>query len=174
MPDFRENGVIRCARLESKKSASGAVKKMCAAEWSRKMSRGGLIQPPPGSFRVKGLTWKLTTLPWLLFYTRVMRFISLGTLKVNLWLPKLCRYVVSKELLKPNTMMATIFTSLTPLRSGSETSSLSGYACWMRCAIRSMRDQWECMTYLWSDFVTKYRQKVERPSGDSNRWLLHC
>ena len=47
MPDFRENGVIRCARLESKKSASGAVKKFCAAEWSRKMSRGGLIQPPP-------------------------------------------------------------------------------------------------------------------------------
>ena len=54
MPDFRENGVIRCARLESKKSVSGAVKKMCAAEWSRKMSRGGLIQPPPpGRFRVK-------------------------------------------------------------------------------------------------------------------------
>ena len=47
MPDFRENGVIWCARLESKKSASGAVKKIRAAEWSRKMSRGGLIQPPP-------------------------------------------------------------------------------------------------------------------------------
>ena len=54
MPDFRENGVIRCARLESKKSASGAVKKFRAAEWSRKMSLGGgLIQPPPGRFRVK-------------------------------------------------------------------------------------------------------------------------
>ena len=54
MPNFRENGVIRCARLESKKSASGAVKKICAAEWSRKMSRGGLIQPPPPA--VLGLT----------------------------------------------------------------------------------------------------------------------
>ena len=48
MPDFRENGVIRCARLESKKSASGAVKKICAAEWSRKMSRGGVDSTPPG------------------------------------------------------------------------------------------------------------------------------
>ena len=54
MPDFRENGVIRCARLESKKSASGAVKKFCAAEWSRKMSRGvDSTPPPPGRFRVK-------------------------------------------------------------------------------------------------------------------------
>ena len=47
MPDFRENGVIRCARLESKKSASGAVKKFRAAEWSWKMSRGGVDSTPP-------------------------------------------------------------------------------------------------------------------------------
>ena len=60
MPDFRENGVIICARLESKKSASGAVKKFRAAEWSRKMSRGGWFNPPPppGRFRVKyQFTW---------------------------------------------------------------------------------------------------------------------
>ena len=54
MPDFHENGVKRCARLQSKKSVSGAVKKFRAAALSRKMSKGGgLIQPPPGLFRVK-------------------------------------------------------------------------------------------------------------------------
>ena len=55
MPDFRENGVIRCARLESKKSASGADKKFLHGGMvAEEMSRGGLIiNPPPGRFRVK-------------------------------------------------------------------------------------------------------------------------
>ena len=68
MPDFRENGVIWCARLERKKSASSGVKKFCPAEWSRKMSRGGWFNPPPppppGRFRVKGLSRNYLRINW--------------------------------------------------------------------------------------------------------------
>ena len=52
MPDFRETCLKICARLESKKSASLAVKKFCAAERSRNMWRGGQIDPPPSWNRV--------------------------------------------------------------------------------------------------------------------------
>ena len=41
-------GLKSCARLESKRSASGAIRKFCAAEWSRNSSRGGHYGPPPG------------------------------------------------------------------------------------------------------------------------------
>ena len=40
MSDFRENGLKRCARLESKKSASDAIKKFCVAAWSQNYEGG--------------------------------------------------------------------------------------------------------------------------------------
>ena len=51
MPDFRENGVIKCTRLESKKSASGAVKKMRGGMVAQNVE-GGVDSTPPGRFRV--------------------------------------------------------------------------------------------------------------------------
>ena len=47
MPDFRENGVIRCARLESKKSASGAVKKNLHGGMVAQNVEGGVDSTPP-------------------------------------------------------------------------------------------------------------------------------
>lgn len=58
MSDFRENGLKRYARLESKKSViSYAVKTFCAAEWLRNSS-GGRDQfdpPPPVGLELKML-----------------------------------------------------------------------------------------------------------------------
>ena len=50
MPDFHENGVKRCARLQSKKSVSGAVKKISRGSVVAENVEGGLIQPPPPAF----------------------------------------------------------------------------------------------------------------------------
>ena len=47
IPGRYENGLKMCARLERKKSPSLGEKKIRVAKLSRKMSRGGLNQPPP-------------------------------------------------------------------------------------------------------------------------------
>ena len=69
MPDFRENGVIRCARLESKKSASGAVKKNLHGGMVAQNVEGGVDSTPPPA--VLGL--KSTDITHSLQWTHVIK-----------------------------------------------------------------------------------------------------
>ena len=50
MPDFHENGVKRCARLQSKKSVSGAVKKISRGSVVAENVEGRVDSTPPPAF----------------------------------------------------------------------------------------------------------------------------